>query len=114
MKVAQFLADHPKVHTVHYPGLESHPGHEIAKKQMKHFGGMLSIQVQGGGAAADRVVNSTKIFAKATSLGGVESLIEHRAPAEDETTKTPLDLIRISVGLEHPDDLIDDLAQALR
>ncbi len=113
MKVAQFLADHPKVHTVHYSGLESHPGHEIAKKQMKDFGGMLSIQAKGGAEAADRVVNSTKIFAKATSLGGVESLIEHRAPAEDENTKTPMDLIRISVGLEHPDDLIEDLAQAL-
>jgi cystathionine gamma-synthase len=113
MKVARFLEEHPNVHTVHYPGLESHPGHEIAKRQMKDFGGMLSVQVKGGREAADRVVNRTKIFAKATSLGGVESLIEHRAPAEDENTKTPMDLIRISVGLEHPDDLIEDLAQAL-
>jgi cystathionine gamma-synthase len=114
MKVAQFLADHPKVHTVHYPGLDSHPGHEVAKRQMKDFGGMLSVQVTGGGEMAAAVVDRTKIFAKATSLGGVESLIEHRAPAEDENTKTPWDLLRISVGLEHPDDLIEDLAQALR
>jgi cystathionine gamma-synthase len=112
-KIAHFLTDHPKVHTVHYPGLDSHPGHEVAQCQMRDFGGMLSIQVNGGFDMADAVVNRTQIFAKATSLGGVESLIEHRAPAEDETTKTPVDLIRISVGLEHPDDLIEDLAQAL-
>ena len=72
------------------------------------------MQVNGGGDMADAVVNRTKIFAKATSLGGVESLIEHRAPVEDENTKTPMDLLRISVGLEHPDDLIEDLIQALR
>ena len=113
MKVAQFLADHPKVHTVHYPGLDSHPGHEIATQQMEDYGGMLSIQVNGGGAAADKVAGSTNIFWRATSLGGVESLIEHRAPVEGEGTLTPYDLLRISVGLEHPDDLIEDLAQAL-
>ncbi len=113
MKVAQFLVDHPQVHTVHYPGLESHAGHEVAKRQMTDFGGMLSIQVIGGGEKADEVASRTKIFMKATSLGGVESLIEHRAPVEGETTKTPMDLIRISVGLEHPDDLIEDLGQAL-
>ncbi|MGD8298076.1 MAG: PLP-dependent transferase [Desulfobacterales bacterium] len=114
VKVAQALADHPNVHTVHYPGLESHPGHEIAKRQMRDFGGMLSVQVMGGGQMAAAVVDRTKIFAKATSLGGVESLIEHRSPAEDENTKTPMDLLRMSVGLEHPDDLIEDLAQAFR
>ena len=114
VKVAQALADHPIVHTMHYPGLESHPVHEIAKRQMKGFGGMLSVQVNGGGEMAAAVVDRTKIFAKATSLGGVESLIEHRAPAEDENTKTPMDLLRVSVGLEHPDDLIEDLVQALR
>lgn len=113
MKVAQFLADHPAVHTVHYPGLESHAGHEIARRQMHDFGGMLSIQVNGGADKADKVAGSTKIFSRATSLGGVESLIEHRAPVEDENTQTPWDLLRISVGLEHPDDLIEDLAQAL-
>ncbi len=113
MKIAQFLAEHPQVHTVHYPGLDSHPGHEIAKRQMKDFGGMVSIQVKGGAEKADAVVANTRIFARATSLGGVESLIDHRAPVEDENTKTPWDLLRISVGLEHPDDLIADLAHAL-
>lgn len=113
LKVAHYLADHPRVHTVHYPGLESHPGHEIAKRQMSDFGGMLSIQVHGGAEKADAVAGATRLFSRATSLGGVESLIEHRAPVEDENTKTPWDLLRISVGLEHPDDLIADLAQAL-
>ncbi|MCA9985438.1 MAG: aminotransferase class I/II-fold pyridoxal phosphate-dependent enzyme [Anaerolineales bacterium] len=113
-KVAQFLADHPGVHTVHYPGLDSHPGHDVARKQMSDFGGMLSVQVNGGEEKAAHVARSTKIFAQATSLGGVESLIEHRALVEDEKSKTPRDLLRVSVGLEHPDDLIEDLAQALR
>ena len=113
MQVAQFLDDHPKVSIVYYPGLPSHPGHDIAKRQMSDFGGMLSIQVHGGQEAAAKLASSTKIFTQATSLGGVESLIEHRAPVEDENTKTPWDLLRISVGLEHPDDLIEDLAQAL-
>ncbi len=113
LKVAQFLEDHPQVHTVHYPGLESHPGHEVAKRQMRDFGGMLSVQVKGGAEVADRVAANTRIFARATSLGGVESLIEHRAPIEGENTPTPWDLLRISVGLEHPNDLIEDLAQAL-
>jgi cystathionine gamma-synthase len=113
LKVAQFLEDHPQVHTVHYPGLESHPGHEIAKRQMRDFGGMLSVQVKGGAEKADRVAANTRIFARATSLGGVESLIEHRAPVEGENTQTPWDLLRVSVGLEHPDDLIEDLAHAL-
>ena len=114
MQVAQFLADHPQVHTVHYPGLESHPGHETARRQMSDFGGMLSVQVNGGAEMAAKVAASTKIFAQATSLGGVESLIEHRALVEDENTRTPMDLLRVSVGLEHADDLIEDLAQALR
>lgn len=113
MQVARFLEDHPKVHTVHYPGLESHAGHEIAKRQMEDFGGMLSIQVIGGADSAEKVARSTNLFWRATSLGGVESLIEHRAPVEGEGTSTPMDLLRISVGLEHPDDLIADLAQAL-
>ncbi len=113
MKVAQFLADHPQVHTVHYPGLESHPGHDIAKRQMEDFGGMLSVQVKGGAEKAATVARSTKVFLRATSLGGVESLIDHRAPEEEPDTKTPDDLLRLSVGLEHPDDLIEDLAQAL-
>ena len=112
-QVAAYLADHPAVHTVHYPGLASHPGHAVAARQMRDFGGMLSIQVRGGPEAADAIVNRTQIFAKATSLGGVESLIEHRAPVEGPTSTAPQDLIRISVGLEHPDDLIADLGQAL-
>ncbi|MEM7803093.1 MAG: PLP-dependent transferase, partial [Chloroflexota bacterium] len=75
--------------------------------------GMLSVQVNGGPEAADQFASGTQIFARATSLGGVESLIEHRAPVEDENTQTPWDLLRVSVGLEHQDDLIEDLAQAL-
>lgn len=112
-KVAHFLADHPQIHTVHYPGLENHPGYAVARRQMRDFGGMLSVQVRGGADKAARVARGTRIFAEATSLGGVESLIEHRAMVEDENTRTPLDLLRISVGLEHPDDLIADLEQAL-
>lgn len=112
-QVANYLAAHSAVHTVHYPGLPSHPGHEIAKRQMHDFGGMLSIQVDGGQERAAAIAASTRLFARATSLGGVESLIEHRAPVEGEGTATPWDLLRISVGLEHPDDLIADLAQAL-
>ncbi len=113
MKVAQFLEQHPAVATVHYPGLASHPQHAVAAKQMQGFGGMLSVQVKGGAEAADRVAGKTEIFWRATSLGGVESLIEHRAPVEGEGTKTPMDLLRVSVGLEHPDDLIADFEQAL-
>ncbi|MEZ4680600.1 MAG: PLP-dependent transferase [Caldilineaceae bacterium] len=117
-KVAEFLADHPKVCTVHYPGLESHPGHEIAAEQMKDFGGMLSFQLcpdelRSGRENAQRVAGQTKIFTQATSLGGVESLIEHRFSIEGPTTKAPDNLLRCSIGLEHPDDLIADLAQAL-
>ena len=80
---------------------------------MSDFGGMLSVQVNGGQEAAALFASNTTIFAQATSLGGVESLIEHRAPVEGEMTQTPWDLLRISVGLEHPDDLLEDLAQAL-
>jgi cystathionine gamma-synthase len=117
-QVAHFLANHPQVAVVHYPGLASHPGHAVAAKQMKDFGGMLSFQVRGddvhsGMENALRVANGTKIFTQATSLGGVESLIEHRYSVEGPTTKTPDNLLRVSVGLEHPDDLIADLEQAL-
>lgn len=113
LKLAQYLAQHPKVEDVYYPGLSSHAQHELAKKQMKDFGGMLSILVKGGDVEARRIVNAVKVFAQATSLGGVESLIEHRASVEGPHTKTPQNLIRISVGLEHVDDLIADLAQAM-
>ena len=98
---------------MYYPGLINHPGHEIAKKQMKAFGAMLSFLVKGGSDEARKVVNSVKIFIQATSLGGVESLIEHRASVEGPDTKTPQNLIRVSVGLENSEDLIEDLNQAL-
>ena len=113
MKLAQYLENHPKVEAVYYPGLASHPQHEIAKKQMKNFGGMLAVLIKGEVANAKKVVNSVKIFAQATSLGGVESLIEHRASVEGPDTKTPQNLLRVSVGLEHIDDLIADFEQAL-
>ena len=113
LKVATFLTHHPKVEAVHYPGLQQHPGHEIAVSQMHLFGGMLSFQVKGGKETAFSVAAKVKIFTRATSLGGVESLIEHRASIEGSSTKTPDNLLRVSVGLEHPDDLIADLTQAL-
>jgi cystathionine gamma-synthase len=111
--VADHLNNHPKVETVFYPGLESHPQHEIAKKQMKDFGGMMSFLVKGNVEDAHKVVNKVQLFAQATSLGGVESLIEHRYSVEGPDSKTPKNLLRISVGLEHVDDIIADLAQAL-
>ncbi|MFO7634781.1 MAG: PLP-dependent transferase [Caldilinea sp.] len=111
-RVAEFLADHPAVESVHYPGLPTHPGHEIARRQMQMFGGMLSIQVHNGAEEAMRVAGRVQIFIRATSLGGIESLIEHRASVEGVHTTTPTNLLRISVGLEHPDDLIADLEQA--
>src|SRR6202045_3059419 len=113
-KVAEFLAGHRNVERVHYPGLRSHPGYKIAQKQMSMFGGMLSFEVKGGRVPAMKVTTSTKIFTRATSLGGVESLIEHRASIEGPGTTSPEGLIRLSIGLEHADDLIEDLNQALR
>ena len=112
-RVAAFLHAHPRAIAVYYPGLAGHPGHEIAARQMRLFGGMLSIQVAGGAAEAIAVAGRVKLFARATSLGGVESLIEHRATTEGPASTTPQNLLRISVGLEHVDDLIEDLAQAL-
>jgi cystathionine gamma-synthase len=111
--VADFLAGHPRVEAVHYPGLPSHPGRETAGRQMSDFGGMLSLLVRGGREEALRVAAKTKIFTRATSLGGVESLIEHRASSEGPASRVPENLLRMSVGLEHAQDLIDDLAQAL-
>jgi cystathionine gamma-synthase len=113
LKVAGWLADHERVETVHYPGLASHPGHEIAARQMSAFSGMLSFEAQGGRDAAMGVAAKIKLFVRATSLGGVESLIEHRASIKGEDPRTPQGLLRLSIGLEHPDDLIEDLAQAL-
>ena len=114
MKVAQFLNSHPEVEKVYYPGLTSDTGYTLASKQMKNFGGMLSFCVKGGETKARKVANSVKIFTQATSLGGAESLIEHRASIEGPDTKTPNNLLRVSVGLEHADDLIADLDVALR
>lgn len=115
-RVADFLAGQPKskIEAVHYPGLSSHPGHKIAAEQMSGFGGMMSIQVHGGQAEAFKLCASVKLFTHATSLGGTHSLIEHRASVEGPTTKSPVNLLRLSIGLEHPDDLIEDLEQALR
>jgi cystathionine gamma-synthase len=114
MRVAQFLESHPQIERVYYPGLANHPGHAVAARQMRGgFGGMLSVTVRGGEAAAMGVAARVKIFTRATSLGGTESLIEHRASVEGPESKTPPNLLRLSVGLEHPDDLIADLAQAL-
>lgn len=111
--VAGWLADHPKIERVHYPGLAMHPGHAIAARQMRMFGAMLSVEVRGGLAAAMQVAGSTRLFTQATSLGGVESLIEHRYSVEGPGAPTPPSLLRISIGLEHVDDLIADLAAAL-
>ena len=112
-KVALFLSQHARAERVHYPGLTKHPGHGIAKKQMSSFGGMLSFEVKGGGDAAMKVSTSTKIFTRATRLGGVVSLIEHRASIEGPGTQSPEGLLRLSIGLENADDLIEDLDQAL-
>ena len=111
--VATFLSTHPKVEIVHYPGLASHSGHEIARRQMNDFGGMLSVQVRGGREAALELTRRLSLFTRATSLGGTESLIEHRASVEGAITLAPENLLRVSVGLEHPDDLIEDLERAL-
>ena len=112
-KVADFLAQQRNVERVYYPGLKSHPDHDVAKKKMSMFGGMLSFEAKGGREAAMQVAARTKVFTRATSLGGVESLIEHRASIEGPASKSPESLLRCSIGLEHPDDLIEDLDQAL-
>jgi cystathionine gamma-synthase len=112
-KIAIFLSEHPCIEKVHYPGLPTHEGFAIAARQMSGYGGMLSFQVRGGQAEAMAMAARLKIFTRATSLGGVESLIEHRASVEGSDSPTPVNLLRGSIGLEHVDDLIDDLAQAL-
>lgn len=112
-RVAAFLAAHPRVSVVHYPGLPDHPGHAVATRQMRDYGGMLSFEVDGGGDAALAVAARLRLFTNATSLGSTESLVEHRASIEGPATDTPAGLLRLSVGLEHAPDLIDDLAQAL-
>ena len=112
-QVAERFAADPRIAAVLYPGLPSHPQHAVAARQMRGgFGGMLSLRVRGGEAAALAVAARVKLWKRATSLGGVESLIEHRASVEVGTT-TPRDLLRLSTGLEDPADLIADLDQAL-
>lgn len=111
--LAEFLATQSAIRAVHYPGLTDHPGHALASRQMSAYGAVLSLRVRDGREAALRIVSRVKLFTRATSLGGVESLIEHRASSEGNRTQTPQDLIRVSVGIEHIDDLIEDLRQAL-
>jgi cystathionine gamma-synthase len=112
-RVAAFLAGHPAVEAVHYPGLSADPGHAVARRQMSRFGGMVSFQVKGGAEAALRAASRVRLFTRATSLGGPESLIEHRASVEGPESRTPPGLLRLSIGLEHADDLVEDLGQAL-
>ncbi|MEG2942476.1 MAG: PLP-dependent transferase, partial [Thermomonas sp.] len=112
-KVVDFLAAHPAIERVNWPGLASHPGHDVAARQMQEFGAMLSIEVRGGREAALAMTGKLRVFTNATSLGGCESLIEHRASVEGPNPRSPQSLLRISIGLEHADDLIADLAQAL-
>jgi cystathionine gamma-synthase len=113
-RVAEAMAKHPNVAAVLYPGLPSHPGHAIAARQMQGgFGGMLSIRVKGGEEAAIATAARVAIWKRATSLGGVESLVEHRASIEGPGTPVPSDLLRLSTGIEDPQDLIDDLDAAL-
>ena len=111
--MASFLKAHPAVEAVHYPGLPDDPGHALAKRQMARFGGMVSVRIRGGAPAALGVVARVRLFTRATSLGGPESLVEHRASSEGPGSRTPPGLLRLSVGLEHPDDLIEDLDRAL-
>jgi cystathionine gamma-synthase len=113
LRMATFLSAHPRVEAVHYPGLAAHPQHDVARRQMAGFGGMLSVQVRGGRAAAFAVERALRVFTCATSFGGTESLVEHRASVEGAATRSPDNLLRLSIGLEHPDDLVADLEQAL-
>ncbi|MFI6049187.1 cystathionine gamma-synthase [Streptomyces violascens] len=117
-KVAEMLTRHAKVTQVLYPGLPEHPGHDVAAKQMRAFGGMVSFRVEGGEEAAVEVCNRTKLFTLGESLGGVESLIEHpgrmtHASVAGSALEVPADLVRVSVGIENADDLLADLQQAL-
>jgi cystathionine gamma-synthase len=114
LRIAEHFENHPQLERVLYPGLPSHPGHGIARRQMHGgFGGMLSLRVRGGEEAALAVAKRCRVFIRATSLGGVESLIEHRYSIEGPSSPIPKDLLRLSIGIESPDDLIADLEQAL-
>ncbi|MCH9688738.1 MAG: PLP-dependent aspartate aminotransferase family protein [Deltaproteobacteria bacterium] len=113
-RVAQMLVAHAGVDEVYYPGLPDHPGHDIARRQMRYgFGSMLSFRPAGGEARARAVMNRLNVFRDATSLGGLESLVEHRARIEGQRSPLPADLLRLSIGIEDSDDLIADLEQAL-
>ena len=114
LAIAKHFSGHPRVSEVLYPGLADHPGHEVARRQMSGgFGGMLSLRIKGGEEGALRMISRCKVLIRATSLGGVESLIEHRYSIEGERSPIPRDLVRISVGIEAVEDLIADLEQAL-
>ena len=114
LELAKRLEKHPKVERVHYPGLESHPQHALAKAQMPQgFSGMIALQVKTGETATREMAGKLQIFQQATSLGGVESLVEHRKSIEGPQSTTPGNLLRFSIGLEHVDDLWADLEQAL-
>ncbi|UCG31445.1 MAG: aminotransferase class I/II-fold pyridoxal phosphate-dependent enzyme [candidate division WOR-3 bacterium] len=121
-KVAEFLVDHDKIESVYYPGLKSHPGHDIARRQMRGFGGMIGFDVKGGKEAGKMVMNSVKLCTLAVSLGDVDTLIEHPGSmthsgyTDDELMESGIKpgFVRISIGLEHADDIIDDLEQALK
>ncbi len=114
LALARHFEEHPALTAVLYPGLPSHPGHDVAVRQMTGgFGGMLSIRLAGGEPHARAVVAAVKLFRRATSLGGVESLIEHRRSTEGPSSPVPEDLLRLSIGLEAPEDLIGDLDRAL-
>ncbi|HET7369296.1 MAG TPA: aminotransferase class I/II-fold pyridoxal phosphate-dependent enzyme [Gammaproteobacteria bacterium] len=113
-RLAEHLDAHPAVEKVYYPGLETHPGHALAARQMNGFGGVLSFTVTGGETAAVKTAARVRLIKRATSLGGVESLIEHRASIEGPDTQTPRNLLRLSVGVEHVDDLMADLTEALK
>jgi cystathionine gamma-synthase len=114
LAIAQRFAAHPKLSHVLYPGLPTHPGHAVAARQMQGgFGGMMSLRLAGGESAAVAFAARLRIFKRATSLGTVESLAEHRASVEGPGTLCPPDLVRLSIGIEHIDDLIDDIEQAL-
>lgn len=112
-RLAEFLATHPAVERVNWPGLPAHPGHAVAARQMRDFGAMLSVELRGGREAALAVAGRLRIFTNATSLGGCESLVEHRASVEGPNPRSPQNLLRVSVGLEDGDDLVADFQQAL-
>lgn len=113
LAIAEFLNQHRRVERVFYPGLASHPGHETARRQMSMFGGVLSFLVKGGASEAMQVAGATEVLIRATSLGGTHSLIEHRASTEGPESRTPQNLLRLSIGLENTEDLIADLDEAL-